>query len=54
MRQADYTDVLELDMGTVESSLAGPKRPQDRIAINDVASRFAALFIARFAYLAAA
>ncbi|MCW5604693.1 MAG: aconitate hydratase AcnA, partial [Burkholderiales bacterium] len=28
-----YTDVLELDMGTVEPSLAGPKRPQDRISL---------------------
>src|SRR5690606_11274758 len=28
---ADYTDVLELDLGTVEPSLAGPKRPQDRV-----------------------
>ena len=34
--QADplYSDTLELDMGTVEPSLAGPKRPQDRIALN--------------------
>jgi aconitate hydratase len=32
-RHADYTDVLELDMGTVESSLAGPKRPQDRVPL---------------------
>jgi aconitate hydratase len=31
--QADYTDVLELDMGTVEPSLAGPKRPQDRVPV---------------------
>jgi aconitate hydratase len=31
--QADYTDVLELDLGTVESSLAGPKRPQDRVPL---------------------
>ena len=28
---AQYSDVLELDMGTVEPSLAGPKRPQDRV-----------------------
>jgi aconitate hydratase len=28
---AQYTDVLELDLGTVEPSLAGPKRPQDRV-----------------------
>jgi aconitate hydratase len=32
-RQADYTDVLELDLGTVEPSLAGPKRPQDRVPL---------------------
>src|SRR5262249_19059587 len=31
--QADYTDVLELDLGTVEPSLAGPKRPQDRVPL---------------------
>ncbi len=31
--QADYTDVLELDMGSVEPSLAGPKRPQDRVPV---------------------
>jgi aconitate hydratase len=30
---AEYTDVLELDLGTVEPSLAGPKRPQDRIPL---------------------
>jgi len=31
--QADYTDVLELNLGTVEPSLAGPKRPQDRVPL---------------------
>ena len=30
--EARYSDTLELDMGTVEPSLAGPKRPQDRVA----------------------
>jgi aconitate hydratase len=30
---AEYTDVLELDLATVESSIAGPSRPQDRIAL---------------------
>ncbi|MEO6186371.1 MAG: aconitate hydratase AcnA, partial [Steroidobacteraceae bacterium] len=30
---ANYTDVLELDMGTVEPSLAGPSRPQDRVPL---------------------
>ncbi len=29
-----YSDLLELDMGTVEPSIAGPKRPQDRIALS--------------------
>ncbi|MFQ5856573.1 MAG: aconitate hydratase AcnA [Anaerolineae bacterium] len=29
----EYTDSLELDMGTVEPSMAGPKRPQDRIPL---------------------
>ncbi|WP_018864278.1 aconitate hydratase AcnA [Thioalkalivibrio sp. ARh3] len=31
---ARYTDMLELDLSTVEPSLAGPKRPQDRIALS--------------------
>jgi aconitate hydratase len=30
---ADYTDVLELDLSTVVPSLAGPKRPQDRVPV---------------------
>ncbi|HUA89725.1 MAG TPA: aconitate hydratase AcnA, partial [Steroidobacteraceae bacterium] len=32
-KAATYTDVLELDMGTVEPSLAGPRRPQDRVPL---------------------
>jgi aconitate hydratase len=32
-REAAYTDVLELDLATVEPSLAGPKRPQDRVPL---------------------
>ncbi|RAI59522.1 aconitate hydratase AcnA [Roseicella frigidaeris] len=35
-----FTDTLELDLGTVEPSLAGPKRPQDRVALSNVASAF--------------
>ncbi|WP_397448960.1 aconitate hydratase AcnA [Pseudomonas sp. NA-150] len=35
-----FTDSLELDMGSVEASLAGPKRPQDRVALPNVASAF--------------
>jgi aconitate hydratase len=33
MREAEYSDVLELDLATVEPSLAGPKRPQDRVPL---------------------
>jgi aconitate hydratase len=37
----EYTSRLELDLGTVEPSLAGPKRPQDRIRLVDLKSSFA-------------
>ena len=39
--EAQYTDTLELDLATVEPSLAGPKRPQDRISLSHVKSSFA-------------
>ena len=42
--QIDYTKTLTLDLGTVAPSLAGPKRPQDRIEIGYVKSTFADLF----------
>ncbi len=32
-----FTDLLELDLASVEPSLAGPKRPQDRVALSDLA-----------------
>ena len=35
-----YTDVLELDLGDVEPSIAGPKRPQDRIALSGAAAAY--------------
>jgi aconitate hydratase len=35
-----FTDTLELDISTVESSLAGPKRPQDRVPLSDAAVSF--------------
>lgn len=35
-----FTDTLELDMSTVQPSLAGPKRPQDRISLSDMKSRW--------------
>jgi aconitate hydratase len=36
----EYTDVLELDLGSVGPSLAGPRRPQDRVSLGDVKSTF--------------
>ena len=35
-----FTDSLELDLASVQPSLAGPKRPQDRVALRDVDNRF--------------
>jgi len=39
--EAEYTQTLELDLATVEPSLAGPKRPQDRVLLKDAAASFA-------------
>jgi aconitate hydratase len=36
----EFTDVVELDLGTVEPSLAGPKRPQDRVPLEKMRSAF--------------
>ncbi len=44
--QIDYSEVLELDLSTVLPSLAGPKRPQDRIDLDKVKDRFSQLFVA--------
>jgi aconitate hydratase len=35
-----YTDVLELDLNTIQPSLAGPKRPQDRVPLSEVRENF--------------
>src|SRR5215208_6343415 len=35
-----YSDVVELDLSTVEPSLAGPRRPQDRVALHDAKDAF--------------
>src|SRR3954453_19433052 len=40
--EATYSDALELDLGDVEPSLAGPKRPQDRVALSSAADDFRA------------
>ncbi len=41
-RDADYSDGLELDLGSVEPSLAGPRRPQDRVPLARAKPSFAA------------
>ena len=38
--EAEYTDVLHLNMSEVVSSLAGPKRPQDRVLLSDAKTAF--------------
>src|SRR5258708_6341036 len=38
--QVEYTKVLDLDLGTVRASVAGPKRPQDRIEIDALKPTF--------------
>jgi len=43
-KAADYTDVLELDLATVEPSLAGPSRPQDRVPLRTAKSAFQAAY----------
>ena len=42
----DYTQVVKLDLSTVTPSLSGPKRPQDRIELGNVATKFAQLYSA--------
>ncbi|KQP13278.1 aconitate hydratase [Pseudorhodoferax sp. Leaf267] len=42
--EIDYSQVVKLDLGDVTPSLAGPKRPQDRIELGQVSSQFASLF----------
>jgi len=38
--EAEYSELLTLDLGTVEPSLAGPKRPQDRVALSKAGESF--------------
>ena len=44
--QIDYTSKVTLDLATIEPSVAGPKRPQDRIAVKELANKFTAVFSA--------
>ncbi len=41
-----YTDTVELDLGTVQTSLAGPKRPQDRILLVDMKEQYTKTLLA--------
>ncbi|HEY8167674.1 MAG TPA: aconitate hydratase [Candidatus Limnocylindrales bacterium] len=43
-RSPDFDETLELDLAAVEPSLAGPRRPQDRVALGDVPASFRAAF----------
>jgi aconitate hydratase len=40
MPDPEFTDLLELDLGSVEPSLAGPKRPQDRVSLSGMKDAF--------------
>lgn len=42
--ESEYTDTLSLDLSTVEPSVAGPKRPQDRVALSNARDSFRAAF----------
>ncbi|MET0077353.1 MAG: aconitate hydratase AcnA [Candidatus Thiodiazotropha lotti] len=38
--EAEYSETLEIDLSAIEPSLAGPKRPQDRVALKDAKTQF--------------
>jgi aconitate hydratase len=42
--EIEYSQLLELDLSTIEPSVAGPKRPQDRIELNSLKDKFRDLF----------
>ncbi|MBI3902683.1 MAG: aconitate hydratase [Nitrosomonadales bacterium] len=42
--EIDYSSVIELDLSSIEPSLAGPKRPQDRVALSGMKETFNTLF----------
>lgn len=43
-----FTDTLSLDLATVEPSLAGPRRPQDRVSLSDASHEFASALVDTF------
>ncbi len=45
----EFTELLKLDLSTIEPSLAGPRRPQDRVALSGVKQNFRAAYPDRFA-----
>ena len=42
--EAEYTEVLHLDLGSIQPSLAGPKRPQDRVLLSGVKANYLKAF----------
>ncbi len=49
MAEPVYTDTLELDLGSVVPSIAGPKRPEDRVLLSEADTRFAKAMASEFA-----
>ena len=43
--EVDYTNVIELNLETIQPAVAGPKRPQDRINLTDLEEKFNELFV---------
>jgi aconitate hydratase len=48
--ECDYTSVLDVDLAEIEPSVAGPKRPQDRIGLGDLRERFVSLLTSADGY----
>ena len=47
-KAAKYTKVLELDLGTVQPALAGPRRPQDRVDLRDMQNNWRDVLVEEF------
>src|SRR6185312_8883210 len=48
MVEPQFDDLMELDLGTIEPSLAGPRRPQDRVPMQKLGQVFRSAFADRF------
>src|SRR6185437_2388341 len=44
LSDSDYSEVVEIDLATVEPSVAGPRRPDERVSLKQVPATFAAAF----------